>query len=1057
MRDHLASLVDDFRRYGRQTAVVRFQGNRRRTTTYGELARLAGRFAALLERRGIGPGDRVLLWGENSAEWMATFHGCILRGVLAVPLDAYGSAEFARRVAADVKPKLAVGDALLLGQLGDLDSHSSDKNKDVARVGHPESVDSHPFHKEREMDGAPSSTFNSEDSSDETPGFPLLAFEDWPGTLPEEEAGAVAGLGRETPLEILFTSGTTGDPKGVVLTHGNVLASVEPIERGAQHYLRYERPFHPLRFLETLPLSHVFGQTMGLWMPPIFAAEVHFESRLVAGRLIETIKRERISVLAAVPRVSALLKTHLEAEHPGLSERLATSKGIRAWQRWWRFREIHREFGFKFWALISGGGALGGALEEFWNRLGFVVVQGYGMTETSALITLNHPFHVAKGTIGKPLPGREVKLGADGEVLVRGPMISTASWTGGALQARADEWLATGDLAENVAGGELRFLGRKSEVIVTSAGVNLHPEDLEAAIEQEPSVAACAVVAMETASGPEPCAVLAMRGDGAAAAIERANQRLAEFQRLRRWVLWPEPDLPRTSSGKVRRKAVSAWLKGIQDAEKNGEAAAAGAFGASGDWLLKLIAEISGETPRGVGDELRLSEDLLLDSLGRVQLAAALEERLGVALELEQARTLGELRGMVAGEALGGTSLAQSPLEADKEGNWHFGELSAGVANAIGRPSAEIRLRPGDEVRGLQHIDQKHSAQIAAKGFSSSEDFVRYVAQNFDQVYARPKDPNGLDFVVNNDPRGRMIASLEYHPEGNFYDVKTAHPVRADLYKNKVPLWERTGPSPSTAEAAPLSPGAKAANESVAQKENKVNYPRWPWLWPFHWLRVAFIEAVERPLVWLLAAPRVVAPALPANCEPMLIVANHVSTYDGPLIQCALPGRLRRRMAAAMAGDMLEDYRHFRNPESSAWWRRFYLPGPLIWLLLTALFNVFPLPRRRDFQRSFAHAGEAMDRGYNVLIFPEGTRSAAGELARFRGGIGLLVKQSGAMVLPVGLRGLGELKAAGRGWFRSGRIEVRVGEPIRFGPEESEAAITERLHAEVERLVGTRD
>ena len=136
MREHLATLIDDFRRYDRQIAVVRFQGNRRRVTTYGELARLAGRFAALLEQRGIGPGDRVLVRGENSAEWMAAFHGCILRGVLAVPLDAYGTAEFAQRVAADVKPKLAVGDALLLGQLG--------------------SIDSHPFHKEREMDGAPS-------------------------------------------------------------------------------------------------------------------------------------------------------------------------------------------------------------------------------------------------------------------------------------------------------------------------------------------------------------------------------------------------------------------------------------------------------------------------------------------------------------------------------------------------------------------------------------------------------------------------------------------------------------------------------------------------------------------------------------------------------------------------------------------------------------------------------------------------------------------------------------------------------------------------------------
>jgi long-chain acyl-CoA synthetase len=189
----------------------------------------------------------------------------------------------------------------------------------------------------------------------------------------------------------------------------------------------------------------------------------------------------------------------------------------------------------------------------------------------------------------------------------------------------------------------------------------------------------------------------------------------------------------------------------------------------------------------------------------------------------------------------------------------------------------------------------------------------------------------------------------------------------------------------------------------------------------------------------------------------MLIVANHVTAYDGPLVQYALPGPVRRRIAAAMAGDMLEDYRHFRNPESAPGRKRFYLPGPLFYLLLTSLFNVFPLPRRRNFQRSFEHAGAAMDRGYNVLVFPEGARSAEGALARFRGGIGLLAKESGAPVLPVAIRGLGELKAGSRRWFRSGLIEVHVGQPIRFAPEETEAAITERLHAEVERMLNSRE
>ncbi len=412
MREHLATLVEDFRRYRHEIAVVRTEGNRRRAASYGEIASLGGRFAALLEAHHFGPGDRVLIWGENSAEWVAAFHGCILRGAIAVPLDASGSAEFAARIASDVQPRMAVGDAHLLKQL-------------------PSDAEHH---------------------------FPHISFEDWSAVLPQHELGPVEGLNRETPLQILFTSGTTGDPKGIVHTHGNVLASIGPIEQAAQGYLRYEKYVHPLRFLHTLPLSHVFGQTMGLWIPPIFRAEVHFESKLVAPRLIETIQRERISVLAAVPRVFALLKTHLEASIPNLAVRVAESRskpaGKFGWKRWWWFRRVHRAFGFKFWALISGGGALSPSVEEFWNALGFVLVQGYGMTETTALITLNHPFRVAKGTIGKPLPGREVKIGADGEVLVRGPMISSATWSGGELHQRADDWLATGDLAEAQEAGE---------------------------------------------------------------------------------------------------------------------------------------------------------------------------------------------------------------------------------------------------------------------------------------------------------------------------------------------------------------------------------------------------------------------------------------------------------------------------------------------------------------------------------------------------------------------------------------------------------------------------
>ncbi len=909
MRDNLATLIDDFRRFDRETAVVHFRGNRRHVSTYGDLARLAGRFAAFLAAQGVAQGDRVVLWAENSAEWIAAFYGCLLRGVLAVPLDAAGTAEFAARVAADVHPKLAVGDALLLAKL-------------TAARAEPQIP---------------------------TVAFPTLAFENWLDHLPAAEMGAVTNLSRDTPLEILFTSGTTGDPKGVVITHGNVLASIGPIEAGAQPYMRYERLVHPLRILHTLPLSHVFGQTMGLWIPPIFRAELHFDSRLAAPHIVELIHTERINVMAAVPRVLALLKAHLEASHPGLAERISASPRLKPWQRWWRFLAVHREFGFRFWAFVSGGGALPGPLEQFWNALGFVLVQGYGMTETTALITLNHPFHVAKGTIGKPMAGREVKLAPDGEVLVRGPMISSATWAAGELHPRQDEWLATGDIAERQESGELRFLGRKSEVIVTAAGLNIHPEDIEAAIEEQPEIAACAVVAMETPNGPEPCAVLACRGTGcnAAGAIERANAKLAEFQRISRWVLWPEPDLPRTSTGKVRRKPVAAWLARMQAAAATPSSDAPGTpdgnFGPSSDWLLTLIAQITGEAHPGVGDELRLTEDLHLDSLGRVQLSAAIEERLGIVEGtglLEEVRTLGELRKLVAG--------------ASAEGASEQGSESAGTKG------------PGTEKTG------------------------------------------------------------------------TKGPGTEGLKADQTGITE-----PGTTEQAIAIPPAPRVH---------FVYPEWPWWKPFQWLRVAFLEVIQRPLTWLLAAPRVVGPAKPLPPGPLLIVGNHVTAYDGPLIQYGLPGPLRRHIAVAMAGDMLDDYRHWRNPDWPPGHKGIYLLGPPAYWLVTAFYNVFPLPRQRDFQLSFAHAGRAMDRGYSVMVFPEGARSE-GQLARFRPGIGLLVKQSDVPVVPTAIRGLGEMKA-GRRWFRSGNLEVRVGEAIRFSPEDTEAAITARLHAEVERLLG---
>ena len=500
-RPHLATLLDDFLRYGSDRAVVSHTGNRSLPSTYSELAELSARFAAEFTRRGIASGDRILLWGQNSAAWIAAFYGCVLRGILVVPLDAAGDPHFAQRVVAETSPRLILGDAPLLQKLQPSD----------------------------------------------VPALPLDAAD-----LPAPDYRPVPDLNRNTPLQIIFTSGTTSEPKGIVHTHGNVLASLDPIEREIGKYRRYERPFHPLRFLHTLPLSHVFGQFMGLWVPPLLAAEVHFESRLDAPRLTQLIHNQRISVLAAVPRILELLRGHLTRLDPTLAARLDSSENLSALGRWWRFRRQHRLFGWKFWAFVCGGATLPGDLEQFWTRLGFALIQGYGMTETTALVTLNHPFHTARGSIGKPLAGREVKVAEDGEILVRGGSIAETEWRAGEAQARtADEgWLPTGDLAARNAEGELVFAGRKSDVIVTAAGLNVHPQDLEAALAHQPGVRDACAFSFDSGAGPQPAAALLMNDQSKAdAAVASANATLADYQQIRRWLFWPEPDFPRTSTG----------------------------------------------------------------------------------------------------------------------------------------------------------------------------------------------------------------------------------------------------------------------------------------------------------------------------------------------------------------------------------------------------------------------------------------------------------------------------------------------------------------------------
>src|SRR6516164_4813793 len=255
-RASILEYLDNFHRHGSETAYVSRRGYRVQRWSYGDVVSNAYRFARLVESKGIGKDDKVLIWGENCAEWVVAFFGCLLRGAIVVPIDKISAPDFAARVLEQVDAKLCVGSLHHL-----------------------------------------------------VPGVPVAELDALRDELTQYSAAPfVPNVSHDDVVEIVFTSGTTAEPRGVVITHRNILANLEPLEREIAGYLKYERIFHPLRFLNLLPLSHVFGQFLGMFLPPLLAGTVVFQESLGPSEVSATISRERVSVLVAVPRMLQSLR-----------------------------------------------------------------------------------------------------------------------------------------------------------------------------------------------------------------------------------------------------------------------------------------------------------------------------------------------------------------------------------------------------------------------------------------------------------------------------------------------------------------------------------------------------------------------------------------------------------------------------------------------------------------------------------------------------------------------------------------------------------------------------
>jgi long-chain acyl-CoA synthetase len=608
-------LEESARRFSTKDALMIRPGFRTRAWSYRDLNDVVPRVARYLSDNGMKQGDRVLIWGVNRPEYGIAFLAALRLGAILVPLEANYAAEFAVKIAERTRASAAIVSSQTLVRA-------------------------------------------------KTLGLPLHEMERLPDLARECPPLAKAALTGDDLAEVVFTSGTTGDPKGAMLTHRNILSNAIA---ATQIF-----PIGPkMRLLSFLPLSHMFEQLGGFFCVLLAGASVIYPTSRQPAVVRRTFKERKVSMVLITPAVvkSLMLAIERSAEAQGkkeLFEKLRrVARHLPMALRRVVFFSVHRQFGGRFRYIISGGAALDPALGESWRELGIDVIQGYGTTECSPGLTFNRVDLNRLGSVGTPLPGVEIKIAADGEVLAKGPNVFKGYWENEeATRAVLDKdgWYHTGDLGEIDKDGFLWLRGRKKDMIVLADGTNVYPEDIENALAADPRIEALA-----TPLRPVVATIVGLQRPGediqvhgvflvkdkeqVASIVRDTNVKLSGSQQIRGWTIWPEDEFPTTPTQKVKKRFVVERLLTMGRVDQARAVTGDQAATRTLTDVERVITQVTSLPPAAVHPGATLSADLGLDSLGRVDLLGAIEEELGAYVDeaaLEPNATVAELERMVA-------------------------------------------------------------------------------------------------------------------------------------------------------------------------------------------------------------------------------------------------------------------------------------------------------------------------------------------------------------------------------------------------------------------------
>ncbi|HEX6127226.1 MAG TPA: AMP-binding protein, partial [Pyrinomonadaceae bacterium] len=665
----LKRLIDSFDARPEKIA-MRIVGDDSQVYTFGETLRQIRSIAYRLEQQGVAFGDRVALIGENHPCWAIAYLGILYRGAVCVPLDPHGEIDTLKNFIDNSEAKLVFIGSEVSEKFAQIEDKLGRKLPVVEWEGSAPPAEVH-----------------------------ATNFPDWASSaFPDTFASEIPRAARDDIALLIYTSGTTGTPKGVPLTHGNIVAELD----GINEVLKLS---DKEKILSLLPLFHAYLQIVNLWVATTYGCEVGYLKELSPAELGNAMKEFKPTILTTVPRlwylfhkkifdavaakpkaVRALFRSMLAANGV-LRDTFSINLGPKL------FGQVHESFGGRLRLAISAGSRFDEDVATDFHKLGFTILQGYGLTETSGAATATYETDNRVGSVGKPMKGAEIKLDSPdkdgvGEVLIKGEIVFSGYYKNPSATADAfteDGWFRSGDLGKVDDDGHLYIVGRAKDVIVLPSGKNVHPEDLEIHYLKTPLVEEMAVVGVRDESaqraGAEKLAAVvvpdfeylrqtkvANSKEAIRYALDNLGRDLPEYQRVRDYIIRAEP-LPRTGSRKIKRFELK---KEIESGASNGRSTETKEWSLSsedekylsGDVATTVVSIIKTNAPDAdlIHPSMNLEIDLGLDSLARAETFAAIEHAFSTEFSADEAAQALTVRDVIELAAKSGSTAKASGL-----------------------------------------------------------------------------------------------------------------------------------------------------------------------------------------------------------------------------------------------------------------------------------------------------------------------------------------------------------------------------------------------------------